>query len=232
MDSMSQPIRVVVVEDIDLLREHFCSLVNNETDMEVVGQASSGEQFWQLIQQVDADVVLMDIELEVKHDGIIAAKKILKHKPNIRIVFLTVHEDDETVFSAFETGAVDYVLKTVDSSEIVKSIRSAKMGLSQVRPEIAYKIRNEFIRIRQNEENLFNAMKIMSQLTPTEIEVLHLLLKDLKTNEIAKKRQVEVSTIKSQINVILKKFKKKRSKEVIALLKELNLVQFIQKANL
>ncbi|MBP1964894.1 response regulator transcription factor [Paenibacillus aceris] len=228
---MTAPIRIIVAEDLDVLREHFCELIDREDDLKVIGQASCGKEVLKLIAELGApELILMDIEMEMRHDGIITAQKVLELHPQTRIVFLTVHEDDETVFSAFETGAVDYVLKTSSSEAIIQSIRSAHAGNVQVRPEFAYKIKNEFSRIRRNQESLLNSTLILSQMTPSELVILDLLLRDMKLTEIAKERQVELSTIKSQINVILKKFNKKRTKEVTALLRELNVIPFIQKA--
>ncbi|WP_171685636.1 response regulator transcription factor [Paenibacillus planticolens] len=227
---MIAPIRIIVAEDLDVLREHFCELIDREEDLNVIGQASAGKEVLKLIAELGApDLILMDIEMEMRHDGIITAQKVLELHPQTRIVFLTVHEDDETVFSAFETGAVDYVLKTSSSEAIIQSIRSAHEGNVQVRPEFAYKIKNEFSRIRRNQESLLNSTLILSQMTPSELVILDLLLRDMKLTEIAKERQVELSTIKSQINVILKKFNKKRTKEVTTMLRELNVIPFIQK---
>ncbi|MGN7358636.1 response regulator [Paenibacillus sp. SAF-054] len=221
------PIRVLVAEDLDVLREHFCSVLSKHEDISIVGQAASGKMALQLMRSILADVVLMDIEMDVRHDGIIHAQRILEEFPQTRIVFLTVHEDDETIFSAFETGAVDYVLKTRPDQEIVQRVRSAYEGVSHMHPEITNKIKSEFTRIRKNQENLFQATLILSQLTPSELEIIQLLYDDYKISEIARQRQVEISTIKSQINVILKKFNKKRSKEVISLLRELNIIHLI-----
>ncbi|NOV02806.1 response regulator [Paenibacillus sp. LMG 31457] len=230
MMDMIAPIRIIVAEDLDVLREHFCELIDREEDLNVIGQASAGKEVLKLIAELGApDLILMDIEMEMRHDGIITAQKVLELHPQTRIVFLTVHEDDETVFSAFETGAVDYVLKTSSSEAIIQSIRSAHEGNVQVRPEFAYKIKNEFSRIRRNQESLLNSTLILSQMTPSELVILDLLLRDMKLTEIAKERQVELSTIKSQINVILKKFNKKRTKEVTTMLRELNVIPFIQK---
>lgn len=229
--NMAANIRIIVAEDLDVLREHFCSLIAEEEDLTVIGQAASGKEVLQLLNQVGApDIILMDIEMDMKHDGIITAQKVLDQYPQVRIIFLTVHEDDETVFSAFETGAVDYVLKTSSSNAIIQSIRSSYAGNVQVRPEFAYKIKNEFSRIRRNQETLLMATLIISQMTPSELSILELLLKEMKITEIAKERQVELSTIKSQINMILKKFNKKRTKEVTAMLRELNITPFIHKA--
>lgn len=229
MRDITELIRIIVAEDLDVLREHFCKLIGNESDMSVIGQAASGKEVLQLISELGTpNIILMDIEMDVKHDGIMTAQKVLEQHPNIRIIFLTVHEDEETIFSAFDTGAVDYVLKTSSSEAIIQSIRSAHAGLVQVRPEVAYKIKNEFSRIRRNQEALMAATLLLSQMTPSELAVLDLLLKDMKIAQIAKERQVEQSTIKTQINMILKKFDKKRTKEVTALLRELNVTSFIE----
>lgn len=226
---MTEPIRIIVAEDLKVLREHFCDCIANEPDMRVVGQAASGREVLELVGKQPVDMILMDIEMDFKHDGIATAIQVLAEYPDMKIIFLTVHEDDETVFGAFETGAVDYLLKTSPVTEIIGSIRKAHEGIVQVRPEVAYKIKNEFTRIRRNEESFMQAAVIVSQLTPSELAILDLLQKDMKIAEIAKDRQVELSTIKSQINVILKKFNKKRTKEVMALLRDLNLLPFIQK---
>ncbi|GAA4843296.1 response regulator transcription factor [Paenibacillus vulneris] len=223
------PIRILVAEDLDVLREHFCELISRETDMTVVAHASSGKQVLQRLLEHQADIVVMDIEMDMKNDGILTAEKVLALYPHMKIIFLTVHEDDETVFNAFETGAVDYVLKTSSPEVIISSIRNSYDGIVQIRPEFSYKIKNEFSRIRRNEESLLKATIILSQMTPTELEILELLLKDMKIAEIAKHRQVELSTIKTQMNVILKKFNKKRSKEVTAMLRELNVQHLIHK---
>jgi DNA-binding NarL/FixJ family response regulator len=225
---MEQPIRVLVAEDLDVLREHFAERIDRENDCQVVGQASSGAEAYALAGSLRPDVILMDIEMEVKHDGIHAAKKVLKEYPDIRIVFLTVHEDDETLFTAFEAGAVDYVLKTAPESDVLGSIRAAKRGESPIRPEIAHKIRTEFTRIRRNQSQMFDIVAIVSQLTPTELDIIGLLLQDQKIPQMAKARGVEVSTIKSQINGILKKFRKPRTKEVIRTIRELQIEHLFQ----
>ncbi|MGZ7440283.1 response regulator [Paenibacillus sp. TH7-28] len=225
------PIRVLVVEDFDILNEHFRSMVDTAEDMQLVGHAFSGKAACDMVERLKPDVVLMDIEMDFKHDGILAAKKTIQAHPDVRIIFLTVHEDDETVFSAFDSGAVDYVLKTTEEHEILDSIRMAYNGSSPIRPKIAYKIRNEFRRIRHNQESLLDSINILSQLTPTEMEIIDLLLKHKKISEIAAERQVEMSTIKSQINILLKKFKKSRTKEIVNLINEMGAVPFFRQVN-
>ncbi len=220
---MSDKINVVIAEDIEVLREEFCDLVNEQNDMVVVGAAASGKEVVQIADNADVDVILMDIEMEKYHDGIEAAQRILQYHSDIAIVFLTVHEDDETVFNAFATGAVDYVVKSSPYEEILESIRNAVKGKSVIRSNIAEKIRNEFSRMKRNEESLLFIFDIISKLTPTERELIRLLLMNKRVSEIAKLRHVEVVTIKSQITSLLKKFQKRRTKEIVTMIRKLKL---------
>ncbi len=220
---MSDKINVVIAEDIEVLREEFCDLVNEQNDMVVVGAAASGKQVVKIADNEDVDVILMDIEMEKYHDGIEAAQSILQYHSDIAIVFLTVHEDDETVFNAFATGAVDYVVKSSPYEEILESIRNAVKGKSVIRSNIAEKIRNEFSRMKRNEESLLFIFDIISKLTPTERELIRLLLMNKRVSEIAKLRHVEVVTIKSQITSLLKKFQKRRTKEIVTMIRKLKL---------
>lgn len=225
---MSEKIKVMIAEDIDILREDFAEMVDAEEDMCIVGKASCGNQIITLADKEDADVILMDIEMDYCDDGINAAKEISKHHPDIKIVFLTIHEEDERIFNAFEVGAVDYVVKSLPAEIILQSIRQAYAGKSVFRFEIAEKIRHEFTRLKKSESSMLQIIDIISKLTPSEWEIIRLLLLNMKISEIAKVRHVEVSTIKSQINLLLKKFGKRRTKEIVALIHQLNIEHLFQ----
>lgn len=225
---MKHIIKVMIAEDIDILRENFAQIVDEQEDMEVVGTASSGQAIVQMVETVVPDVILMDIEMDKRHDGIEAADEILTYTQGVRVVFLTVHEDDETVFKAFEAGAVDYVIKSLPEEIIIQSIRQAYENQSIIRSEIAQKIRNEFTRLKKNEASLLLVIDIISKLTPSEFEIIRLLLLNMTVADIAKARFVTVSTIKSQINMLLKKFDRKRTKEILVLIRELKLTYFFE----
>ncbi|MDK2991857.1 MAG: hypothetical protein PWP48_1090 [Clostridiales bacterium] len=217
------PIKVLVAEDLEILRSYFCEAINNEPDLQVVAEASTGKEAVNKAKNYGPDVILMDIEMASRSDGIEAAKNILAEMPLIKVVFLTVHDDDETVFRAFESGSVDYVLKDSDTDEIVQSIRLAYDGNSPIRPKVAVKIRNEFMRIKKNESKLMSTVNILSQLTPAEWEIIRLLVKGKRVKEVASLRHVELTTIKTQINIILKKFDKKRTKDVLKFIENMGL---------
>lgn len=219
-------IRVVVAEDLDILREYFVGIINDTTDMKVVGAACKGEEIFKILETVAADVLLTDIEMADRFDGIRTADMVRRIYPGLRVVFLTVHEENETIFGAYEAGAIDYVLKTATAPEILESIRLAYQNRSPIRPEVAIKIRSEFSRIRKNESNIMEAVNMVAMFSQSEREIIRLLLDQKKINEIARIRCVEISTVKSQINIILKKCNLKRTKRLVELIENLNLQRY------
>jgi DNA-binding NarL/FixJ family response regulator len=222
-------IRVVVAEDLEILREYFINIINESNDMKVVGAAGDGDQVFEILRHTEADVLLTDIEMKDRFDGIRTAEIVHRLYPSLRVVFLTVHEDNETIFGAYEAGAFDYVLKTASAPEIVESIRLAYQGRSPIRPEVATKIRSEFSRIRKNESHIMEAVNIISMFSQSEQEIIQLLLEKKKIYEIARIRCVEISTIKSQINMILKKCHMKRTKNLVEQIEKLNLKNYFQR---
>ena len=123
---MEEPkIRIMVAEDMPLLREDFCDTVDAQADMEIVGAAATGEEIVRLSGQTPCDVILMDIEMETTDAGIRAAEVILARDPGVKILFLTAHETDEMITSAMGTGAVDYVVKGCEEERLLEHIRRA-----------------------------------------------------------------------------------------------------------
>ena len=157
----------------------------------------------------------LDKIAEAVKAGIRAAGQILSMYPETRIVILTVYEEDELVFSAFQLGACDYMLKNASSDEIISAIKQAWAGQSPIRPEIAGKIRSEFQRVKTYESSFLYMLNLLSSLTVAELDTLYLISSGYTRKQICEARCVEMSTVKSQIHQILKKFGKKKITEVI-----------------
>lgn len=223
---MEEKIRVFIVEDIEILRNHFVEMVQESDKLTVVGSAGNCREALELMDDSAIDILLTDIEMETKSSGIELARHTQERWPEIHIVFLTVHDKDTIVYSAFENGAVDYILKTSPSEEIVESIILAYENRSPIRPYIAEKIRAEFSRIRSLQTNLDEIMDVLLQLTPAEKNIISMLLKGKKISTIAEERFVEITTIKSQINTLLKKFNKRRTKQITSLLVRLKIDRY------
>ncbi|MCM8711585.1 response regulator transcription factor [Clostridium sp. SYSU_GA19001] len=219
-------IKVLIVDDIETICRRIENILKKNENIKVVGTANNGYEAVIMTAIHQPDVILMDIDMEDSHAGLRASKEILEKFPDIKIVILTVHEEDQTVFSAFKLGITDYVLKNAKPSEIINAVKDAYFEQSPIRPVIAKKIRNEFVRAKTNEENLMNYINIISRLTPAETSVIKLFIKGMTRLEICNHRHIEISTLKTEINSILKKFNCRNINEVICKIKNMNLPDF------
>lgn len=226
---MGDKIKIMIADDMEAHRRRLERIICLQKDMELVKSANSGTEAVQYTEIYKPDIILMDIEMENKYAGIDASKKINERFNNIKIIILTVHIDDSMVFAAFQTGIVDYVLKTASNSEIIEAIRTANKNLSPIRPIIAEKIRKEFQKTKTREENLLYILHLISSLTPSELEVLNLLNEGKTRKQIALERFVEDETIKKQINSILKKCEKNDTRSLVGLLRELQIFDVLKK---
>ena len=118
-------IRILIADDVDLLREDLQQTLDAQEDMQVVGAAASGAQVCRLAAQVDFDVLLIDIEMESTTAGIRAAEDILAQKPDALVIFLTAHETENMILMSMGAGAVDYVVKGCSEEELLRHIRKA-----------------------------------------------------------------------------------------------------------
>lgn len=223
----SRRIKVAIAEDHHILRQDFTEMIESRPNMEWVGSAVTGHEAVELALRENPDIMLMDIEMESHQDGIEAANRLSLLRPELGVIFLTVHEDDETIYKAYTlNNARDYLVKSAEHHEIIRSIESAYAEQKHGSASMSSKLRSEFSRLKQTESRLIFFMGILSQLTPAEREIVKLLLEGCKVEEIARVRMVEPVTIKSQINTLLKKLRMKRTKEISSLVRELN-VEFI-----
>lgn len=224
----NKPIKVLIVEDDLLIAKRYQMILKKDEELECVGHASSGYEGTMLAALNKPDVILMDVELEDKQAGLRATSEILNYMPDIKIVMLTVCETDETVFRAFELGATNYLLKNMPADAIMQAIKDAYYDQPALHANIAGKITKEFQRIKKSEDSLLHNFFILTKLTPTELEVLELLLKNYTRQEICELRHVEPSTLKSQINSILKKFNRNSVQEIVPVLRELHIPQILE----
>ncbi len=231
MMSEGRKIRVMVAEDIPILREDFAEIIGAEPDMELLAAARSGSEICRLVEEAGElpDIILMDIEMETLTAGIDASETIHGRHPQIRIVFMTAHEADEMINSGMGTGAVDYVIKGCDDQVLLDHIRKAYRGVSVLDSRIQQSIMREYTRLRKSEHSLVFLLNNVTQLTPTEKEIVSLLLEDKKVREIAQLRNVELVTVKTQIKSLLNKFGCHRSREIVDLIRQMNLESFFRR---
>lgn len=216
-------IKIMIAEDFDLLREDLTERISKQPDMEVVGSASKGADMVELASKIEYDIILMDIEMEDVYAGINAAESIRDRNSEAKIIYLTVHETEEIVLAAMGTGAIDYVVKGLPDEKLFAVIRNAHQGETALEGKVKDIVLKEYKRLQSSEKSLLFFINNLSQLTKAERELIRLLLEGYKVKKIASIRNVEVVTIKSQINTLLKKLGVSRTKEIVKTIKNLNL---------
>ena len=213
-------IRILIADDFALLREDICDTLNAQEDMQVVGTAESGAQAEKLAAETDYDVILMDIEMETTTAGIHAAENILSENPDAIVIFLTAHETENMILMSMGAGAVDYVVKGCPEDELLLHIRKAHEPMLGAR--VQHTVLKEYSRLRRSEKSLLFFINNVSQLTPAERSLVRYLLDGMKVKDIANARCVEVVTVKTQIKGLLRKFGCTRTKEIVEMIRELN----------
>ncbi len=190
-----EPIRVLIVDDHTLWRRGVASLLAQQDDMEVVGEAGDGEEAIERVRETMPDVVLMDITMP-RMDGLAAARRLKEEMPYLRIVMLTVSETDEDLFQALKTGAQGYLLKNVDPEQLVTAIRQAERGEVPIAPAMATKILRELAA---------PAEPAVQALSARERDVLELLARGMANKEIAHDLKISENTVKNHLRNILAK---------------------------
>ena len=171
----------------------------------------------------DYDLILMDIEMETMNAGIVATETIRDQNPEAEVIFLTAHETKEMIVTAMGAGAQDYLVKGCEDEEILYHIRCALMGNPVMSNKIHETVMQEYARLQKSERSLLFFINNISKLTSTEREMIRFLLQGYKVHEIAEARCVEVSTIKTQIKGLLRKFGCSRTKEIVQIIRDLNI---------
>jgi DNA-binding NarL/FixJ family response regulator len=208
-------------------RRRLARIIEAADDLELVGLAEGGYQAVFLCSEHRPDVVLMDIEMEHPLAGVDASREIHTRLPKTRIVVLTAHDDEKIIFAAFQAGIVDFLVKTAEPRKITEAVRSAMANSSPIRPMIAEKIRGEFARVRESEERLLYTVRIIATLTPSELSILRLLDQGLKRSQIAEQRCIAVSTVKTHVNSLLRKFDAKSTTEVLNEVRRFSIFEII-----
>lgn len=189
-------IRVMLVDDHEMVRMGLAAYLSTEDDIEVVGEASSGEEGVKLAKELAPDVILMDLVMD-GIGGIEATRRVREICPTCKVIVLTSFIDDEKVYPVIEAGAFSYLLKTSRAPEIAKAIRSAAVGEPVLESRVAGKI---MARFRGGQAPVAH-----EQLTPRELEVLRLLGKGKSNQEIADDLIIGIKTVKTHVSNILSK---------------------------
>jgi DNA-binding NarL/FixJ family response regulator len=189
-----QPVRVLVVDDHDLVRAGIRALLDKSPDINVVGEAGGGREALRLIGDLDPDVVLLDISLP-ELNGLEVAEKVRKEFPRTRILFLSMHANEEYVAQALKVGAVGYVLKRATTGELEFAIRSAKKGEIFLSPAISNKVLADYVARLRGDDKRASDANPYDKLTARQREILQLIAEGRSTKEIARTLQVSFNTV-------------------------------------
>lgn len=210
-----ETIRVVVVDDQDLVRDGFAMILQVQPDIEVVAEAGDGETAVRVVTEHRPDVVLLDIRMPGV-DGITAARRICATTTS-RVLILTTFDDDEYVYEALYAGASGFLLKDVRRDDLVRAVRVIAAGESLLAPAVTRRLIGDIVRQRTTLSAKAGGSSRLSVLTARERETLILLGRGLSNAEIATAMTVSEHTVKTHVsNVLTKLGLRDRAQAVIA----------------
>ena len=193
-------LRVLLVDDQELVRSGFAMLLGAQYDIEVIGEAGDGAAAVELAAALDPDVVLMDIRMPGV-DGIEATRRIVDANPTTRVLVLTTFDLDEYVYAALQAGASGFLLKDAPAADLVRGVRVVASGDSLLAPSVTRRLVEEVAKRAPTRADVHG----IDQLTAKEREVLELMAKGLSNTEIAEAIFVSEATVKTHVGHVLAK---------------------------
>jgi two-component system, NarL family, response regulator LiaR len=193
---MAERITVLITDDHSVVRQGVRVFLETQPEIEVLGEADSGQRAIEMCLELAPDVVLLDL-LMPKMNGVEATRQIKQVSPRSNIVILTSYHDDEFIVPAIKAGALSYLLKDVSPTELIAAVKKASIGEAVLHPQVAQKLMRG---LRENGEN-----QIVEELSKREIEVLQLVAEGLTNLEIAERLFISDKTVKSHVSNILGK---------------------------
>lgn len=197
-----ESLKVMIVDDHALFRRGLEMVLEQEPDIDVIGEAADGSEAVQKAQELMPDVVLMDVRMP-KRSGIEATQEIRDLLPHAKILMLTISDEEADLYDAIKAGASGYLLKEISIEEVADAIRSVWAGQSRISPSMASKLLTEFAAMskRTDERKQVPAPR----LTDREMEVLRLVAEGLNNREIGQRLFISENTVKNHIRNILEK---------------------------
>ncbi|MCG9895903.1 MAG: response regulator transcription factor [Fimbriimonadaceae bacterium] len=197
---MSSTIRVVVADDEPAYRSAIQRTLTLMPECQLLAVCKDGQEALDACLADPPDVILTDINMP-KMDGLELMRRLQKKEGDIKIVVLTINDDEETVFEAFRCGALGYLLKTSTPQEVIDGIRLAHRGEAKITPKIATKVIEDFRRVKDDDETDDTELYVLSD---RETEILELIAKGLRNKEIANHLSIAEKTVKNHVSNILK----------------------------
>ena len=215
------PVRVLLVDDDDLMRAGLRAVLSSDSRVEVVGEAGSGRVAVERVRTLRPDLVLMDVRMP-DLDGIAATREVTSASPEVKVVILTTFEQDDYIFGALNAGASGFLLKRSGPEELLAAIQTVAAGDSLLSPSVT---RTVIDRMARQPTPEIGPSRLLDELTPREHEVLVLLARGLSNSEIAAELVIEESTVKTHVKRILMKLRLRDRIQAVVFAYESGLVQ-------
>jgi DNA-binding NarL/FixJ family response regulator len=215
------PIRVLLVDDDDLMRAGLKAVLSSDARVEVVGEAGSGRAAVERVRALRPDLVLMDVRMP-DLDGIAATREVIAASPEVKVVILTTFEQDDYIFGALNAGASGFLLKRSGPEKLLAAIQTVAAGDSLLSPSVT---RTVIDRMARQPTPEIGPSRLLEALTPREREVLVLLARGLSNGEIAAELVIEESTVKTHVKRILMKLRLRDRIQAVVFAYESGLIQ-------
>ncbi|MFG6119995.1 response regulator [Thalassobacillus sp. B23F22_16] len=203
------PTQIVLIDDHKLFREGVKRILDFEASFEVVAEGDDGDTAVDLVEQHDPDVVLMDINMP-NMNGVEATAELISRYPELKVIVLSIHDDENYVTHALKTGAQGYLLKEMDSDALIEAIKVVSEGGSYLHPKVTHNLVAEYRRLSETAENgqsfqTIEYRKPLHLLTRRECEVLQLLADGKSNRGVAESLYISEKTVKNHVSNILQK---------------------------
>ncbi|WP_019155692.1 response regulator [Robertmurraya massiliosenegalensis] len=204
-------IKVLLVDDHAVVRMGLKMLLDHHPEMEVVGEASEGNEGIQKAHELKPNVVVMDLSMPHGKDGLSATSELKKQMPEIAILILTMHDDEEYLFRAIQAGASGCILKSAPHEELIQAINSVSNGDAYLHPSATKRLMEEYLSSSKDEDG-----DLILLLSDREREVLTLIAKGYSNKEIGEQLSISVKTVETHKGNIMEKLRMKTRPELVA----------------
>lgn len=204
-------IRVLIADDHAIVRSGLSMLINAQSDMEVIGTAADGKEAVDMAVELRPDIVLMDLSMPPGENGLSATTRLKELAPDLDILILTMHDDEEYLFRVLQAGASGYILKSAPDMDLLVAIRTVEQGAAYLHPTATKSLIQEFLQRVQKGEELDD----YNVLTEREREILTLIAKGYANKDIAEQLVVSVKTIETHKTKIMEKLHLKTRPELV-----------------
>lgn len=197
-------IRIIIADDIQILRQGLKAVLSQDPELEIVGLASNGKEAWELCRDLHPDLVLMDMRMP-EFDGSYGISHIKEDFPAIRVLVLTTFDDPETVDAALHSGADGYILKEMEDEKVIQSVKAVYHGISVFGGSVFSDMRRKL----QTSRSALQASSAIDLLTPRDRDIMRCIARGMDNREIAQELFLAEGTVRNHISRILEKLKLK-----------------------